>query len=101
MAIDLTAIVVALIGVLGTVITTVLVPYFKSKTTESQRDNIYFWVKIAVEAAEKIYKESGAGAKKKEYVKNFLAEHGIILDEKEVDVVIESAVLQMQNALAE
>ena len=42
MTIDVTAIVVALIGVLGTVITTVLVPYFKSKTTESQRDNIYF-----------------------------------------------------------
>ena len=101
MAIDLTAIVVALIGVLGTVITTVLVPYFKSKTTEAQRGNIYFWAKIAVEAAEKIYKESGMGKQKKTYVKEFLKEHGIELDEKQVDVVIESAVLQMQNALAE
>ena len=101
MAIDLTAVVVALIGVLGTVITTVLVPYFKSKTTEAQRGNIYFWAKIAVEAAEKLYTESGAGAKKKEFVKQFLAEHGIELDEKQVDVVIESAVLQMQKALAD
>lgn len=101
MAIDLTAVVVALIGVLGTVITTVLVPYFKSKTTETQRENIYFWAKIAVEAAEKLYRDSGMGAQKKAFVKDFLAEHGINLDERQIDVVIESAVLQMQKALAD
>ena len=100
MSIDITAVIVALIGVLGTIITTVLVPYFKSKTTEAQRENIYFWAKIAVEAAEKIYRDSGMGAQKKEFVRTFLAEHGITLDETQVDVVIESAVLQMQNALA-
>lgn len=100
MNIDITAVVVAIIGVLGTVVTTVLVPYFKSKTTKEKRDEIYFWAKIAVQAAEKLYNDSGMGAKKKEFVEKFLAEHGFILDEKQVDVVIESAVHEMQNALA-
>lgn len=99
MVVDITAIIVALIGLLSTVLTVVVVPYFKSKTTESQRENIYFWAKIAVAAAEQIYKESGRGAEKKEYVKQFLAEHGIILDEDQIDVVIESAVLQLKNEL--
>lgn len=100
MVIDITAVVVALIGLLSAIVTTVLVPYFKSKTTAEQRDNIYFWTKIAVEAAEKLFNEKGQGRAKKEYVMQFLAEHGILLDEKQLDVVIESAVLQMQNALA-
>ena len=98
---NITPIVIALIGLLSAVITVVLVPYFKSKTTSEQRDNIYFWAKIAVEAAEKLFNEHGQGKAKKEYVKQFLSEHGIILDENQVDVVIESAVLQMQNALAD
>lgn len=100
MSIDITQIVIALIGVLTTVLTTVVIPYFKSRTTAEQRDNIYFWAKIAVQAAEKLYKESGQGKIKKEYVKEFLASHGIILDEAQLDVVIESAVLQMQTELA-
>lgn len=101
MVIDITSVVVAVIGLLSTIVTAVLVPYFKSKTTREQRDNIYFWAKIAVEAAEKIYKDAGQGKAKKEFVKQFLADHGIVLDEAQVDVVIESAVLQMQNSLAE
>ena len=100
MTINLTSVIVALIGLLGTIITAVVVPYFKSRTTQTQRENIYFWVKIAVEAAEKIYKESGQGAAKKEFVKQFLADHGIALDEDQIEVAIEAAVLQMQNELA-
>ena len=100
MVVDITQIVIALIGVLTTVLTTVVIPYYKAKTTAQQRDNVYFWVKIAVEAAEKIYKETGMGAAKKEYVKQFLSDHNIILDEAQLDVVIESAVLQMQNEMA-
>lgn len=98
---NITPIIVALIGLLSTIITAVLIPYFKSKTTAEQRENIFFWAKKAVEAAEQIYKEHGQGKLKKEYVKQFLAEHGITLDEKQIDVVIESAVIQMKNSLAE
>lgn len=100
MTIDITAIIVAFIGLVGTILTTVLIPYFKSRTTAEQRENIYFWAKLAVEAAEKIFKETGMGKEKKAYVIKFLEEHGIILDEDQIDVVIESAVLQLQQELA-
>ncbi len=100
MNIDLTQIVIAVIGLVSLIVTTVIVPYYKSKTTREQRENIAFWAKLAVEAAEKIYKESGMGLKKKTFVEKFLADHGIILDEEQLNVVIESAVLEMQNAIA-
>ena len=41
------------------------------------------------------------GAKKKAFVEKFLADHGIILDTDQLDVMIESAVLEMQNAIAD
>lgn len=98
---DITQIVIAIVGLISLVITTVAVPYYKSKTTREQRENIAFWAKLAVEAAEKIFKESGMGEKKKAFVEKFLNEHGIILDATQLDIVIESAVLEMQNAIAD
>lgn len=100
MQIDLTQIIVALIGVLAAVITKFAIPYLTSKVGAEKRQEIVFWTKLAVEAAEKIFKEQGMGAAKKEYVKTFLEEKGFKLDEKEIDVAIESAVLEMQNAIA-
>jgi len=40
------------------------------------------------------------GLKKKTFVEKFLTDHGIILDEEQLNVVIESAVLEMQHAIA-
>ena len=98
---DLTPVLCAAIALLVAVVVYVAVPYYKAKTTAEQRENIAFWAKLAVEAAEKIYKDSGMGAAKKAYVIKFLEEHGIKLDQDKLDVVIESAVLQMQSALAD
>ena len=101
MKFDLTQVAIAVIGLISIIITTVIVPYCKSKTTREQRENIKFWAQLGVEAAEKIYNESGMGAKKKAFVEKFLADHGIILDTDQLDVMIESAVLEMQNAIAD
>lgn len=98
---DLTPVLGAVIALLVAVVVYVAVPYYKAKTTAEQREDIAFWAKLAVEAAEKIFKETGMGKEKKAYVIKFLEEHGISLDQAKLDVVIESAVLQMQNALAE
>lgn len=100
MQIDLTQIIVALIGVLAAVITKFAIPYLTSKVGAEKRQEIAFWAKLAVEAAEKIFKEQGMGSAKKEYVKTFLEEKGFKLDDKEIDIAIESAVLEMQNAIA-
>lgn len=101
MQIDITELIVALIGVIAVVITRYLIPYIKAKIDESKLDKIVFWVEMAVDAAEKIYKESGMGKQKKEFVIAFLNEHGITLDDQQIDVMIEAAVLQMQNALSD
>ena len=98
--IDLTQIVVALIGTLAAIITRYVIPLIKAKIDAGKLEKISFWVKIAVEAAEKIYKEPGMGEQKKEFVIDFLNQHDILLDEQQVDVMIEAAVLQMQNALS-
>ena len=100
MQIDITQIVVALIGLLATVITSFAIPYINSKIDAEKRQKIVFWAKLGVEAAEKIFKEPGMGASKKQYVKEFLESKGFTLSETEVDVAIESAVLEMQNAIA-
>lgn len=100
MQIDLTQIIVALIGVLAALITKFVIPYIVSKVSAEKREEIAFWAKLAVEAAEKIFKERGMGAEKKKYVKEFLESKGFTLNETEIDVVIESAVHQMKNAIA-
>jgi len=84
-----------IIPILGAIITYVLVPFFKSKTTKEQRDNIYFWVKIAVQAAEMIYAEKGQGKLKKQYVLEFLTSKGINITSAELDMLVESAVKEL------
>lgn len=88
-------IVKVVIPVMGAIITYILVPFFKSKTTKQQRENIYFWVRIAVQAAEMIYNESGKGKDKKQYVIDFLTSKGINMTIEELDVLIEAAVKEL------
>jgi len=97
--IDLTQIIVALIGLLTAVITVYLIPLLKAKTTKEDREKAQAWVKIAVEAAEMIYKEKGMGDTKFYYVRKFLEDKGIVMDEQEIKLMIESAVLQLKQEL--
>lgn len=98
--IDITQIVIAVTGLLAAIITAVVAPYLKAKTTQAKWENAMYWVKLAVEGAEKIYKDQGLGKLKKQYVEQFLKDHNIKLDEEQIDVAIEAAVLQMQNAMS-
>lgn len=92
---NIEVIVKVLIPILGAIITYILVPLILQKTTKEQRNNIYFWVKIAVGAAEQIYKEKGQGKLKKEYVVDFLVSKGINITIQELDVLIEAAVKEL------
>ena len=96
---DITQIVVAVIGLLTALLTTLVIPYIRAKTTQAKWDSAMYWVTLAVEGAEKIYKDQGLGKIKKEYVEKFLREHNIKLDEQQLDIAIEAAVLQMQAAV--
>ena len=84
-----------LIPLLGAIITYILVPFFRSKTTKEQRENIAFWVKVAVGAAEQIYNKKGQGILKKDYVIKFLTSKGINITRQDLDVLIEAAVKEL------
>lgn len=53
------------IPLMGALLTYFLIPYMKEKTTKEQRDEICFWVKVAVNSAEMIFAERGQGKLKK------------------------------------
>ncbi len=87
-----------IIPILGAIVTYMLIPWFKAKTTKEQRDNIYFWVTVAVQAAEMIYNEKGQGKDKKQYVIDFLTSKGIKITMDDLDVLIEAAVKELNIA---
>lgn len=87
-------IVLAVLALISAVITGVLIPWIRVKTTAAQREQIAAWVKIAVTAAEQIA-NLPSGAEKKEYVRAWLKERGVDPDTLEIDAMIESAVYQL------
>lgn len=94
---NITVIINAVIALIAAVVSTFLIPWIKSKTTAQQREELVAWVKIAVSAAEQIYKGSGRGADKKQYVLDFLANNGFTVDTDSVDAAIEAAVKQLNS----
>ena len=87
----------ALIGLLGIIITGVLVPYVRSKTTAGQQESIAMWATIGVNAAEQIFQGSGRGVEKKEYALDFLADKGVSITMYDLETLIESAVLELNQ----
>lgn len=96
---DITTIIEAVFALVASVITAIVIPYIKSRTTAQQQAEINAWVKIAVAAAEQIYTGSGRGEEKKAYVLNWLAEHGITMDEDRINALIEAAVYDLNHGL--
>lgn len=94
---DITPVINAVIALIAAVITAFVIPWIKSKTTAAQREEINAWVKIAVTAAEQIFTETGMGKEKKAYVLKFLEEKNLKIDEESVDLMIESAVKEIND----
>lgn len=94
---DYTLLFEGILTMLFALITLYVVPWIKTKLSAENLDEIMKWVKIAVHAAEMIYKESGMGKAKKDYVLTFLADKGIKYDERQIDFLIESAVLELKG----
>jgi len=97
MNIDWTEIIMALIGLIGLLISGVLIPYLKSKTTENQREDIKFWVGIAVMSAEKQFDLAGQGQVKKEYVKDFIRTKNLNITDEQLDQLIIATVEKLIN----
>lgn len=90
--IDVTDIVVAVIGLLSVIITSVVVPWLKSKTNTQNQETIHAIAMTAVYAAQQILK---ANEDKKNYAMNYmvdaLKERGISLSIDEIEACVEAA----------
>lgn len=96
MNIDLTPIFDAVITLVTLLITAFFIPWLKARAGAERFEEIEKWTRIAVNAAEMIYKESGMGEAKKTYVINYLKTKGYTLDLDTVETLIEAAVLEMK-----
>lgn len=96
--IDLTDLIIAIITVILGLVSKYLIPYIKTQLDAKKLDTIKVWVRVAVEAAEQIYNETGKGAEKKWYVLKFLESKGFSVNEDEIDNLIESAVHELKKA---
>lgn len=97
--INLTPIINALILLIGAIISAFVIPWIREKTNREQRDTLNAWVQIAVGAAEQLYAIAD-GAKKREYVLNFLMEHGYVIDDTVINA-LENEVLKLHHELYE
>ena len=105
--IDITPIVEGIIGLVVAIISAIIIPkirvWVNNNLTVKQINIIKIIVQSAVSAAEQIYARSEkAGSSKKkfvmEYAKNKLAEIGLTLNEKELEVYLEQAVLELKES---
>ena len=105
--IDITPIIEAVIGLIITIVSVIVIPKFKvwisNNLSEKQIEIAKVVISSCVQAAEQIYANSEkAGSSKKKYVMEYakkkLAEIGLTIDEKEIEVYLEQAVLELKES---
>ena len=105
--IDITPIVEGIIGLVVAIISAIIIPkirvWVNNNLTVKQIDIIKIIVQSAVSAAEQIYARSEkAGISKKKYVmeyaKSKLTEIGLTINDKELEVYLEQAVLELKES---
>ena len=95
MTIDLTQIILAVITLIGAIITRYLIPWIKGKVDERQYEALKILARTGVFAAEQLF-SSEQWKEKKEYVVNLLKENGYSVDDTAVDALIESLVRELR-----
>lgn len=95
MTIDLTQIILAVITLLGAVITGFLIPWLKNKLTDHQYDMLATLIRVGVFAAEQLF-TTEQWKEKKQYVVDLLAENGYTVDATAVDALIEATVRELR-----
>lgn len=99
MTFDITPVVKAAVALVAAIITYVVVPYIKARTTAEEQNNINAWVRIAVQAAEQTFVGEHRGAEKKQFVIGWLAARNINVDESAIDALIEAAVYELNQGV--
>ena len=93
-------IILAVIPVLGTILTVYIMPLIKEKIGNENLAKHEYWVNIAVKAAELIWVEAGHWSDKKQYVIDFMNKmfnsKKTVITEEQLNALIEAAVKQMK-----
>lgn len=98
---DITFVLDFIITLAVTLVTAFLLPYLKEKYSAETIVKAYDVTKILVNAIEQTTKVTGAGAKKKEWVKERLSNYNLNIDENKIDELIESAVKELNEKVGE
>lgn len=85
------------LSIVSVLVTGVLVPLLKQKYGREKVLSAMEAVDIAVKAAEEIYKETGQGDLKKQYVLMRLNEKGFKITEKDLDEMRKASVLELNR----
>ena len=89
-----------LIPIIGTILTTYIIPLIKEWIGNEKLAKYEEWASMAVRAAEMLFNESGMGEKKKAYVVEFLTDmfnkNKVVITKEQLEVMIESCVKQMK-----
>lgn len=93
--INLTQIILAIITLIGGLITRYLIPWLKDKLDDRQYNALATLVRVGVFAAEQIF-STDQWKEKKQYVVDLLKENGYIVDTTAVDALIESTVRELR-----
>ena len=102
MSLDFTQVIVALIGLLGAVITAVVVPMIRANTSAQTQTIIANIIKTAVYAAQQIYTTEQWQEKKQfamSQVEKSLEQYGISLDDESISEAIEAALKEIKTAI--
>ena len=98
-------IILALIPILGTIVTYFIVPWIKANVDNEKLALYEEWAVLAVRCAEMIFTEKGMGKDKKAYVVDFLNskfnKNGIKISEEQINVLIEAALEKAEFLNAE
>ena len=101
-SIDMTQVFLGVISLITIIITSIVVPWIKSKTTAAQQDTIRTLATVAVYAAQQLF-GNGNNDKKKEYalqqVSEGLKKYHINLTSDEISTYIEGALKDIKTSL--
>lgn len=95
--IDYTSIILAIISLIGAVITGFLIPVLREKYGQEKLDTMNAWMRVFCAAAETAFK-SGEGPLKKEWVLERMNEMGITMSAEQMDACLEAIVRELRAA---
>lgn len=97
--IDLTDIIQAVIALIVALITYKVIPWIKTKTTESQQAILMATVRTLVYAAEQLY-GAGKGKEKFTYVRQKLQEKGFDVDVDAIEAAVKEVTIEITKEKA-